>query len=132
MKKVERYNPDIKVGLTNYEVNKRIEDKLVNIDTEVGTKTVSEIIRENVITLFNVINIILAVAVICVGSFKNLTFIIIITINTLISIIQELRSKKTLDKLKVVAASKIRVVRDSIEKEIGIQGLHNPFCGLYR
>ena len=105
MKKVERYNPDIKVGLTNYEVNKRIEDKLVNIDTEVGTKTVSEIIRENVITLFNVINIILAVAVICVGSFKNLTFIIIITINTLISIIQELRSKKTLDKLKVVARS---------------------------
>ena len=63
MKKVERYNPDIKVGLTNYEVNKRIEDKLVNIDTEVGTKTVSEIIRENVITLFNIINIILAVVV---------------------------------------------------------------------
>lgn len=120
MKKVERYNPDIKVGLTNYEVNKRIEDKLVNIDTEVGTKTVSEIVRENVITLFNVINIILAVAVICVGSFKNLTFIIIITINTLISIVQELRSKKTLDKLKVVAASKIHVVRDSTEKEIGI------------
>ena len=120
MKKVERYNPDIKVGLTNYEVNKRIEDKLVNIDTEVGTKSVSEIVRENVITLFNVINIILAVAVICVGSFKNLTFIIIITINTLISIVQELRSKKTLDKLKVVAASKIHVVRDSTEKEIGI------------
>lgn len=120
MKKIERYNPAIKVGLTNYEVNKRIEDKLVNIDTEVGTKSVSEIVRENVITLFNVINIILAVAVICVGSFKNLTFIIIITINTLISIIQELRSKKTLDKLKVVAASKIHIVRDSIEKEIGI------------
>lgn len=120
MKNIERYTPDIKCGLTNYEVDKRIKDNLVNIDTEVGTKTVSEIVKENVLTLFNIINIVLAIAVICVGSFKNLTFIIIITINTLISIIQELRSKKTLDKLKVVAASKVHVIRDSIEKEIGI------------
>ena len=120
MKNIERYSPDIKCGLTNYEVDKRIKDNLVNIDTEVGTKSVSEIVKENVLTLFNIINIVLAIAVICVGSFKNLTFIIIITINTLISIIQELRSKKTLDKLKVVAASKVHVIRNSIEKEIGI------------
>lgn len=120
MKNIERYTPDIKCGLTNYEVDKRIKDNLVNIDTEVGTKTVSEIVKENVLTLFNIINVVLAIAVICVGSFKNLTFIIIITINTLISIIQELRSKRTLDKLKVVAASKVHVIRDSIEKEIGI------------
>ena len=79
-----------------------------------------EIVKENVLTLFNIINVVLAIAVICVGSFKNLTFIIIITINTLISIIQELRSKRTLDKLKVVAASKVHVIRNSIEKEIGI------------
>lgn len=120
MKNIERYTPDIKCGLTNYEVDKRIKDNLVNIYTEVGTKTVSEIVKENVLTLFNIINVVLAIAVICVGSFKNLTFIIIITINTLISIIQELRSKKTLDKLKVVAASKVHVIRNSIEKEIGI------------
>lgn len=120
MKNIERYTPDIKCGLTNYEVDKRIKDNLVNIYTEVGTKTVSEIVKENVLTLFNIINVVLAIAVICVGSFKNLTFIIIITINTLISIIQELRSKRTLDKLKVVAASKVHVVRNSIEKEIGI------------
>ena len=120
MKNIERYTPDIKCGLTNYEVDKRIKDNLVNIYTEVGTKTVSEIVKENVLTLFNIINVVLAIAVICVGSFKNLTFIIIITINTLISIIQELRSKRTLDKLKVVAASKVHVIRNSIEKEIGI------------
>ena len=120
MKNIERYTPDIKCGLTNYEVDKRIKDNLVNIYTEVGTKTVSEIVKENVLTLFNIINVVLAIAVICVGSFKNLTFIIIITINTLISIIQELRSKRTLDKLKVVAASKMHVIRNSIEKEIGI------------
>ena len=120
MKNIERYTPDIKCGLTNYEVDKRIKDNLVNIYTEVGTKTVSEIVKENVLTLFNIINVVLAIAVICVGSFKNLTFIIIITINTLISIIQELRSKRTLDKLKVVASSKVHVIRNSIEKEIGI------------
>lgn len=120
MKNIERYTPDIKCGLTNYEVDKRIKDNLVNIYTEVGKKTVSEIVKENVLTLFNIINVVLAIAVICVGSFKNLTFIIIITINTLISIIQELRSKRTLDKLKVVAASKVHVIRNSIEKEIGI------------
>ena len=120
MKKVERYDPNIEEGLTSYQVNKRIEDNLVNIDTEVSTKSVSEIVRQNVMTLFNIINIILAIAVICVGSFKNLTFIIIITINTLISIIQELRSKKTLDNLKVIAASKIHVIRNSNDMFINI------------
>ena len=57
MKNIERYTPDIKCGLTNYEVDKRIKDNLVNIYTEVGTKTVSEIVKENVLTLFNIINI---------------------------------------------------------------------------
>ena len=74
MKKVERYDPNIEEGLTSYQVNKRIEDNLVNIDTEVSTKSVSEIVRQNVMTLFNIINIILAIAVICVGSFKNLLY----------------------------------------------------------
>lgn len=120
MKKIERYSPDIDKGLSSLQVNKRINDGLVNIDTEVGTKSVSEIVRENVLTLFNIINIILALAVICVGSFKNLIFIGIITINTLISIIQELRSKKTLDKLRVVAASKVHVIRDGEERDISI------------
>ena len=81
MKNIERYTPDIKCGLTNYEVDKRIKDNLVNIYTEVGTKTVSEIVKENVLTLFNIINVVLAIAVICVGSFKNLTFIIITKLN---------------------------------------------------
>ncbi len=120
MKNIERYNPSVNDGLTYFQVNKRIEDGLVNVDTEVSTKSVSEIVRQNVITLFNVINIILAIAVICVGSFKNLTFIVVITVNTLISIVQELRSKKTLDNLKVVAASKIHVIRNCNDMDIGI------------
>lgn len=120
MKNIERYNPSVNEGLTYFQVNKRIESGLVNVDTEVSTKPVSEIVKQNVITLFNVINIILAIAVICVGSFKNLTFIVVITVNTLISIVQELRSKKTLDNLKVVAASKIHVIRNCNDMDIGI------------
>ena len=93
--KKDRVVADIKQGLTVKQVEERIRDGLVNYNTESNTKTVKQIVRDNVLTLFNIINIILAVAVICVGSFKNLTFMIIIILNTLISIVQELRSKKT-------------------------------------
>ena len=80
-----------------------------------------EIILSNVFTLFNIINIVLAIAIILVGSFKNLAFIIIIVVNTLISIFQETRSKKTLDKLQVLAEQKVTVIRDGVEKKIGIE-----------
>ena len=116
----ERVVADIKQGLTLKQVEERIRDGLVNYNTESNTKTVKQIIKENVCTLFNIINIILAVAVICVGSFKNLTFMIIIILNTLISIVQELRSKKTLDKLQVLASSKVAVIRDGKKQFIDI------------
>ena len=78
--KIKRYNPDIKCGLTTKEVEERYNDNLVNFNTDVKTKSVKEIIVENAFTLFNIINIVLAVAIISVGSFKNLTFIIIIVL----------------------------------------------------
>lgn len=109
--KKDRVVADIKYGLTAKQVEERMRDGLINYNTESTTKSVKQIIRENVCTLFNIINVILAVAVICVGSFK-LTFMIIIILNTLISIVQELRSKKTLDKLQVLASSKVAVIRD--------------------
>ncbi len=123
MKNIERYSPNIQEGLTNQQVEERIQHQLVNYNVEVSTKSVKEIIRSNVVTLFNMINIILAIAVICVGSFKNLTFMIIIIANTLISIIQELRSKKTLDRLKVVSASKIKTIRNKKVLELDIHEL---------
>ena len=78
MKNIERYSPNIQEGLTNQQVEERIQHQLVNYNVEVSTKSVKEIIRSNVVTLFNMINIILAIAVICVGSFKNLTFMIML------------------------------------------------------
>ena len=115
MDKIKRYNPSCDKGLSLKEVRDRYKDNLVNFDLNNNTKTVKEIVISNIMTLFNIINIILAIAVICVGSFKNLTFMIVIITNTLISIIQELRSKKTLDKLKVVSQSKIKAIRDGNE-----------------
>ena len=118
--KKDRVVADIKQGLTLTQVEERIRDGLVNYNTESNTKTVKQIVRDNVLTLFNIINIILAIAVICVGSFKNLTFMIIIILNTLISIVQELRSKKTLDKLQVLSSSKVAVIRDGERQFIDI------------
>lgn len=111
----EKFISSLTTGLKQEEVEFRIKNNMVNFNTEATTKSVRQIVRENVLTLFNIINIVLAIAVICVGSFKNLTFISIIILNTLISIIQELRSKKTLDRLKVISAAKVKAIRDGKE-----------------
>lgn len=111
---------DIENGLTLDQIESRIVAGLVNLNTESNTKTIKQIILDNVCTLFNIINIILAIAVISVGSFKNLTFMIIIVLNTLISIVQEVRSKKTLDKLKVLASSKVCAIRNGKRENINI------------
>src|SRR5699024_8073365 len=118
--KIKRYNPDIRRGLTSKQVEERFSNNLVNFNTDVKTKSVKEIIVENAFTLFNIINIVLAVAIISVGSFKNLTFIIIIVLNTLISTFQELRSKYTIDKLSVISEHKIKVIRDSKIEEVSL------------
>lgn len=115
MKNKKEFIPDIGIGLTQNDVAFRIQNQMINFNTDATTKSVKQIIRENILTLFNIINIILAIAIICVGSFKNLTFMGIIISNTLISIVQELRSKKTLDQLKVVSASKMKAIRDGKE-----------------
>ena len=111
---------DINTGLTAEQVEDRKAHGLVNFNTEANTKSVKQIVRENVCTLFNMINIVLAIAVICVGSFKNLTFMMIIVLNTLISIVQELRSKRTLDKLQVLASSKVSSIRDGKKVKLDI------------
>ena len=119
--KIERYQPTLTVGLTKEQVEKRISDHLVNFNTNVKTKSTKQIIRENAITLFNIINVILACAIIFVGSYKNLGFILIIVINTVISTFQELHSKKVIDQLSVISEAKVKVLRDGKEEEITLE-----------
>ncbi len=116
--KNKRLTPSIKEGLTKQEVNTQKQAGRINTLYEDNGKSTSDIIKSNVFTLFNIINIILAIAIICVGSFKNLTFMGIIILNTCISIIQELRSKKALDKLKILSNKKAKVIRDKKEEWI--------------
>lgn len=110
-------------GLTTIEVENRIRDNKVNYDTSVKTKSIRDIIISNSFTLFNIINILLALLLVIVGSYKNTLFIFIIIINSLISIIQEVRSKRELDKLKVIASNSVLVLRDGIEEEIHINDI---------
>lgn len=117
---IKRYNPEKDKGLTKEQASERIRDNLVNFNTNVKTKTAKEIILENTVTLFNIINVILAVAIIAVGSYKNLGFLLIIVLNTVISTFQELHSKSVIDKLSVVSASKIKVLREGKEEELNL------------
>lgn len=123
LKNVERYNPNIEIGLTTDQVKKRIEEDLVNHDTTIPTKSIKRIIYENFFTLFNIINIILAICILCVKSYKNMLFLLIVIINTAISTIQEIHSKKVVDKLSIVASPKAKVIRNGKTEIIDIHQL---------
>ncbi len=107
-------------GLNSLEVKERISKGLVNYDTTTPSKSIKEIIMENTFTLFNFINILLAVAVILVGSYKNVFFIGVAICNTLISTLQEIRAKKIVDKLSVISSTKAKVIREGKENIIHI------------
>ena len=92
-------------GLTAAEVAERVARGDVNADVDVKTRSVRQIVRENVCTLFNAINVILAVFVLFTGSYKNMLFMIVIVSNVIIGIVQEIRSKITTDRLSIVAGS---------------------------
>lgn len=116
--KIKRYQPNLKKGLSEEEVLSRYEQNLVNYDTSVPTKTRKQIIKENVVTWFNMLNFVLGLAVFLVGSYKNLTFLGIVFCNTLISTLQELHSKHVIDQLSIIASSKIKVLRSGKKQEI--------------
>ena len=99
-------------GLTDEQVNERIEQGKVNADENPNTRTYKQIVRENTLTFFNFLNLVLLVLVLLVGSYKNAFFVCIIIINTLIGIAQEIRAKKTIDKLAILTAKKSIVIRE--------------------
>lgn len=123
MKNVTRYMANISTGLTNEQIQERINENLINYDTSPPTKSIKRILYENFFTLFNVLNLILGICVFSVGSYKNALFLLIVILNTAISTIQEIRSKVVVDKLSVMASSKVHVIRDGQKKEIDIHEL---------
>lgn len=110
-------------GLTQAEVDQRIQNGQVNQAIDDQSKTATQIIRENVFTYFNLIFAILAVLLVFVGAWNDLTFLPVIVLNTIIGIVQELRAKKVLSKLNVMNATEIIAVRDGQEEKIPIEKL---------
>lgn len=115
-----RYNPSPEKGLTNEQVQQRIKDGLHNTDSSLPTKSIPKIFADNICTLFNLINVILAAAVLLVGSYKNLLFMIVIIANTAIGTFQEIRAKRTVDKLSIINQAKVKAVRNGQIKEIAV------------
>lgn len=114
---------DSKKGLSYEQVKQRQEEGKVNYDTTVPTKSIQKILFDNFFTLFNFINLILGIAVFLVGSYKNMLFLGIIMMNTMISTIQEIHSKRVVDKLAVMASSKASVIREGKKQDISIHEL---------
>lgn len=119
----ERFNPDYVSGLTDQQAAQRVRQGLVNGSDQIKTKSIPLIIRDNLITFFNILNVILAALVLSVGSYKNLLFMGVIICNTLIGIIQEIKAKKTIDNLSLITAPKAHVVRSGTESNIAVSDL---------
>ena len=110
-------------GLTNEQVQERIAEGKVNANENPNTRTYKQIIRENTLTFFNFLNLVLLVLVLFVRSYKNSMFMGIILINTVIGIIQEVRAKKTIDKLAILTESKTVVLREGKKWNISTEKL---------
>ncbi|WP_251178314.1 HAD-IC family P-type ATPase [Adlercreutzia agrestimuris] len=105
-------------GLSAQQVEAARQAGQINVDTSVKSRSYGQIARENICTLFNAVNFILAVLVFLTGSYKNMLFMLVIVINTIIGIVQEIRSKITTDKLAILTESVITAMRDGKEVEV--------------
>lgn len=110
-------------GLTDEEVRQRVEQGLTNRADISTDKTTKEIVISNVFTYFNLIFLVITILLIMVGSFRNLTFLPIIIGNTVIGIVQEIRAKKTLEKMSLLNAPHADVIRNGSVKQISTEEL---------
>lgn len=110
-------------GLTDEEVRQRVEEGLTNRADISTDKTTKEIVISNVFTYFNLIFLVIMILLIMVGSFRNLTFLPIIIGNTVIGIVQEIRAKKTLEKMSLLNAPHADVIRNGSVKQISTEEL---------
>ncbi len=108
-------------GLSQKEVDELISQGKANVSNNNNLKSNWQIIKDNVCTLFNLYNLLIAIALLAVGAYTNTFFFLIITVNVLIGIIQEIHGKNLVKKLSILTASKTTVIRDGKEQEIEIE-----------
>lgn len=109
---IERLRPEAHIGLSQSQAEERGRAGWCN-ETEDGlSKTEGQIIWDNVVTFFNLLFFLLALCLFAVGAYADMLFFVIVIVNTLIGIVQELRVKRTLDKITLLAGRDVMVVRD--------------------
>ena len=107
-----RFQPSADTGLSAEQAMQRKKEGLYNRNTQPKGKSVKRILYDNIVTLFNMINLLLGIAVLLVGSYKDMLFLGVMFFNTIIGIIQELRAKSAIEKLSIVSETKATVIRD--------------------
>lgn len=115
---IKRFDPKPEQGLTTDQIEKRTSDGLVNVSTLKANKTYKSIFLKNIFTFFNLICLSVSIALISVGAYSDLLFMVIVISNTAIGIFQEVRAKKMMDKLSLTNSNFTKVVRDSDIQEI--------------
>ena len=120
---VAKIKVDPKKGLSYEQVRKMKRAGAINESVKPPSKSVQEIVRSNVFTYFNFVFLIITIILICVRSWRDITFLPLIIANTLIGIFQEIRAKSVLDKLTMLNAPTARVIRDGKEQEIPAEKL---------
>lgn len=118
-----RYNPELDKGLSDEQINERIEKELENKSSSGTSKSIGRIIYENVVTYFNMLLLGIAIVLIVFGQVSQLTFLVIAIINTLIGIYQEIKAKKTIDKLKLVTSSNVEAIRNGNKTVVTTENL---------
>ncbi|WP_066686260.1 cation-translocating P-type ATPase [Christensenella intestinihominis] len=116
----QRYDSDCRTGLTDEQVKSRIDAGLTNAYNTNTTKSYRQIFKDNLVTFFNILNMVFTVLIVMTGYIKELVFLLVVVGNLVIGIAQEIVTKKTLDKLSVIVAAKVTVVRNGTEKEISV------------
>ncbi len=117
------FSPDAASGLSTQQVAYKRSQGRQNTEPERVTKTTGRILKDNICTLFNLFNLLIAVALALVGAWSNMLFILIIALNTLIGIVQEIHAKRLVDKLSLLSMPMAKVVRDRQLSEIPVQEL---------
>lgn len=118
---VERLNPDVEKGLDTETVNARIHAGKVNVAKNPTNKSYTQIIAGNIFTFFNILMVAIAVVLLFIVGKKvitNLMFLVIIFFNVLIGTVQECKSKHTIEKLKLMNDSKIKVRRNGQDSDV--------------
>lgn len=116
------------IGLTSEEVQERVQSGKVNGDQNVKTKSVPQILRTNIITFFNLLFVVISVILLIfvpknLDGLSNFGFLAVVIGNLFVGIFQELKAKRTIDKLSLLSAPKVTAIRDGEKVNIALKDI---------